>query len=227
MFDITNEAVALIKEFEGLRLKSYQDSAGVWTIGYGTTSRAGIGVSVGPGMVITEAEAEHYLRAALEKFSETIKPGFTTAPTDNQYGAMLSLAYNIGPGAFLRSTCLKRFNAGDIDGAAEALTWFNKSGGKVLRGLVRRREAERDMFLATDPVANITPDEPKDSPAKSTSIWATITAALSGGGGVAMVIPQLSPAAQIALIVLAGIGALSLMWIAKERIRKMLDGSDV
>ena len=147
---INDEGLKLIKEFEGLRLKAYQDSVGVWTIGYGTTSRAGVGVDVGPGLVITEKQAEVYLKMAIAKFARQIEPLFTREPTSNQFSAMLSLAYNIGPGAFRKSTCLKRFNAGDIEGAAEALTWFNKAGGKVLRGLVRRRESEKALFLKVD-----------------------------------------------------------------------------
>ncbi len=63
---------------------------------------------------------------------------------------MVSLCYNSGPGAFSRSTLVKRFNAGNIEGAAEALTWFNKAGGKKIRGIVRRREAERTLFLSDE-----------------------------------------------------------------------------
>lgn len=147
-----DEGLNLIKRFEGFRGKAYQDSVGVWTIGYGTTSRAGIGVVVRPGQVVSEPEAARYLRLALDKFGDEISPSFRRKPNENQYSAMLSLAYNIGPGAFKRSTCLKRFNAGDDEGAAEALTWFNKAGGKVLRGLVRRRNAERELFLKDVPI---------------------------------------------------------------------------
>lgn len=154
--NINQATVDLVKRFEGLRLTSYKDSVGVWTIGYGTTSRAGLGVSVGAGMTITEAQAEEYLRLGLEKFAKSITRGFKVTASDNEFGAMLSLAYNIGPGAFLKSTCLKRFNAGDTAGAAEALTWFNKAGGKKLRGLVRRRQAEQDLMLLDVP-AEITP----------------------------------------------------------------------
>lgn len=150
MMNVNKPTIDLIKSFEGLRLKSYKDSVGVLTIGYGTTTAAGVGITVESGMEITEAQAEEYLHKALDKFAAQIIPHFTRKPTDNQFGAMLSLAYNIGPSAFRKSTCLKRFNAGDIEGAAEALTWFNKAGGKVLRGLVRRRESEKALFLKVD-----------------------------------------------------------------------------
>ena len=121
--------------------------SGVWTIGYGTTSMAGIGVTVTRGMRITKAQAEDFLSRALDKFAAKIKGYFTHQPTPNQLGAMLSLAYNIGTGAFKSSTCLRRFNAGDFAAAAEALTWFNKAGGKRLQGLVNRRNDEKRLFL--------------------------------------------------------------------------------
>ena len=140
--------IELIKRWEGRRLHAYQDSAGVWTIGYGTTSMAGIGIQVTPGMTITDDQAEEFLNAALQKFADKIQGYFKREPTPNQFGAMLSLAYNIGTGAFANSTCLRRFNEGDFQGAAEALTWFNKCRGVTLQGLVNRRSDERQLFLS-------------------------------------------------------------------------------
>ena len=146
---IINQAgLDLIKEFEGCRLTSYRCPAGKWTIGYGTTTGALPGVSVGAGMTITQAQADDYLQRTLAVFWNSIAQGFTRNPTPNQKSAMLSLAYNIGPGAFLKSTALKRHNAGNNAGAAEALQWFNKAGGRVLAGLVRRRAAEAALYLS-------------------------------------------------------------------------------
>ncbi|WP_299945386.1 lysozyme [uncultured Ruegeria sp.] len=152
---INDAGLDLIKRFEGFEPKAYRDPVGVWTIGYGTTSRAGIGVTVSPGMEVSEEQASQYLMAALDKFGEQILPGFQRKPNENQYAAMLSLAYNIGPGAFRKSTCLKRFNKGDDEGSAQALQWFNKAGGKVLRGLVRRRQAESELFLRDVPAFRV------------------------------------------------------------------------
>ena len=144
---IVNEAtVDLVKEFEGFRSSAYQDSVGVWTIGYGTTAEAGVGIVPRPGLTITKGQAERYLHMALDDFAAQIRPAITAPINENQFGAFLSLAYNIGPGAFKRSTALKRFNAGDVEGAAEAILWFNKAGGEVLRGLERRRRAEVELF---------------------------------------------------------------------------------
>lgn len=144
---ITQEAVDLVKRFEGLRLEAYHDPVGVLTIGYGYTNSAGFGPGVEIGDRWSERMAEEMLREGLKRFGNEIRPLFKRIPNDNQFGAMVSLAYNIGTSAFANSTCLRRFNTGDTAGAADALTWFNKAGGKVLRGLVRRREAEKALFL--------------------------------------------------------------------------------
>ena len=218
---INKASTDLIKSFEGLRLKSYKCPAGKWTVGYGLTTAAGIGVSVGADMTITEAQADEYLLAVLNKFGEKILPGMKRKPTDNQFGAMLSLAYNIGPGAFLKSTCLKRFNAGDFDGAAVALTWFNKAGGNVLNGLVRRRAAERDLFLSDDvsEISTPTPDAERH-PAKSTTLQATAATAVAGGTAAATALGQLDPTAQYIVLGCAAVGAMAILWIVRERVKR-------
>lgn len=164
---INRATIDLVKEFEGLRLDAYKDSVGVWTIGYGTTAMAGVGIKPAAGMKITQPEAEMYLRRGIEKFSNQIRPAITAPINENEFGAFLSLAYNIGPGAFAKSTALRRFNAGDKAGAAEAILLFNKAGGRVLKGLSRRREAEKRLFLTppahkpTEPGMTSNPNPPK------------------------------------------------------------------
>lgn len=150
---INQASVDLVKEFEGLRLTAYQDFVGVWTIGYGTTAAAGVGITPAKGMTITQAQAEMYLKRGLEKFAKQIEPNIKRAVNENQFSAMVSLAYNIGPGAFNKSTLLKRLNAGDVQGAADQFLVWNKAGGKVLAGLTRRRKAERELFLR--PVSDV------------------------------------------------------------------------
>ena len=147
---INKEGIELVKKFEGLRLRAYKDSAGVWTIGYGTTARADVGIKPRYGMTITEAEAEYYLEKGLNKFARLIEPMITRPITSNQFSAFLSLAYNIGPSAFKRSSALRHFNNGDISRAAKSILLWNKAGGKKMKGLVRRRKAERDLFLKQD-----------------------------------------------------------------------------
>lgn len=147
---INQAALDLVKEFEGLKLTAYQDPVGIWTIGYGTTAAAGVGVTPIRGMTITAAQAETFLLRGLEKFAGKIADGIDVPVTGNQFGALVSLAYNIGPDAFLKSTLLKKLNAGDYAGAADQFLVWNKAKGKVLKGLTRRREAERALFLTAD-----------------------------------------------------------------------------
>lgn len=144
---IGNKGISLIKEFEGLRLRAYDDGIGVQTIGIGTI-RYPNGVKVKKGDVITEEQAEQFLRHDLNTFEKVINEVIKVPITQNQYDAIVSLTYNIGATAFSRSTLLKKLNNKDYKGAADQFLVWNKAGGKVMRGLVRRREAERQLFLS-------------------------------------------------------------------------------
>ena len=149
---VNQRTIDLIKEFEGFRVEAYRDIAGIWTIGYGTTAAAGVGITPRPGMKITQAEAEWYLQKAVYAFSEKIKALLRVEANENEFGAFVSLAYNIGVGAFSRSSALRHFNAGRKTEAANAMLAWNKAtvDGKkqVVRGLQRRREAEKALFLS-------------------------------------------------------------------------------
>lgn len=136
----------LIKRWEGLRLTAYQDSVGVWTIGYGHTAEAGPPAPKA-GMKITEKEADDILKRDLGQYERAVTKAISVAPTSNQFAAMVSLCYNIGPANFATSTVVKLVNAGDPRGAAEAFLRWNKAGGKVLAGLTHRREDEKKLFL--------------------------------------------------------------------------------
>lgn len=137
---INKEGLELIKSFEGLRLKSYRCSANVLTIGWGST-----GPHVKEGMTITKDQAEELLRSDLRRFEDAVAAVAPKA-TDNQFSAMVSLAFNIGIGALQRSTVLRRHLAGDHAGAADAFGMWNKAAGKTLPGLVRRRAAEAALY---------------------------------------------------------------------------------
>lgn len=156
--------IELIKKWEGCRLTSYLCSAGVWTIGYGLTSAAGI-ISVKPGMKITQAQADEYLVASLVKYEAAVQNALRRSPNQNQFDACVSLCFNIGPGAFTGSSIARRFNEGDARGAADAFRLWNKAGGRVLQGLVNRREAERELFLRPSVAASPTPPTPPLPPA--------------------------------------------------------------
>lgn len=133
--------LALIKTFEGLRLDAYRCPAGIPTVGYGHT-----GSDVRIPMTITPGEAERLLLRDLARFEAVVAANAEDA-SENQFSAMVCLAFNIGPGRFLGSSVLRRHNAGNHAGAADAFLMWNKAGRKVLAGLIRRREAERALYL--------------------------------------------------------------------------------
>lgn len=228
---INDAALALIKTFEGCKLTAYKCPAGVWTIGYGTTAGAGLGVSPHEGMKITQAQANHYLALSVEKFAAEVKPMIKAPIGENEFGAFVSLAYNIGSGAFKKSSALRHFNAGDNAKAADAILMWNKANGKVLAGLTRRRMAERDLFLLDEafvPVENRSsvsaPDKPRDTPLKSTTMQAGAIQAVSAVGAGASAVSMLSGTAQIVALVFCGIIALAAVWIMRERLRKWANG---
>ena len=141
----SESGVELIKRFEGLELESYQDIAGVWTIGYGHTETAG------PNQRITEREAEELLRRDLRPREDAVDSLTSVPLNQNEFDALVSFVYNVGINAYRGSTARRRLNRGDRIGAAEALQWWNKATvDGVLRevtGLTRRRTAEAALFL--------------------------------------------------------------------------------
>ena len=143
---VSNLGVDLICGFEGKRLVAYDDGVGVWTIGFGTTIYPN-GIKVKKGDTCTEAQAKEYMAHDLKKFELAVSNVVTVPLSQNQFDALVSLAYNIGTNAFKNSTLVKKLNAGDYQGAADQFTVWNKGGGKVLQGLVNRRAKERELFL--------------------------------------------------------------------------------
>ena len=138
------KGIALIKEFEGLRLKAYLCPGGVWTIGYGHTA------GVKPGMVISEAQAEEYLKADLIAFERYLN-GLGLALNQNQFDALVSFIYNVGTGNFSNSTLLRKVRANPQENSImdEFLRWVY-SKGRVLPGLQRRRLAEMKLYFSND-----------------------------------------------------------------------------
>lgn len=134
----------LVKRFEGCFLKAYKCPANVWTIGYGHTK------TVKPGQLITHEEAEELLKKDMKEFENHVNKLVKVELTQNQFDALVSFTFNVGAGALKRSTLLKKLNRGDYDGAANEFRRWNRGGGRVLRGLVRRRAAEKDLFLDKD-----------------------------------------------------------------------------
>lgn len=144
---ISNNGLNLIKQFEGCRLTAYQDSVGVWTIGYGWTQSVD-GTPVAKGMAITQEKAEALLRSGTLQFEDGVNRLVNVAINQNQFDALVDFAYNLGVASLEKSTLLKKLNASDYRGASDEFPKWNKAGGKVLAGLTRRREAERTLFLS-------------------------------------------------------------------------------
>lgn len=143
----SENGINLIKQFEGCRLTAYQDSVGVWTIGYGWTQPID-GKPVAKGMTITQQKANHLLTEGVAQYENGVTNLVTVSLNQNQFDALVDFAYNLGVNALKGSTLLKKLNAGDYAGAANEFTKWNKAGGKELAGLTRRREAEKSLFLS-------------------------------------------------------------------------------
>ena len=139
--------VDLICGFEGKRLAAYDDGVGVWTIGFGTTVYPN-GIKVMKGDTCTEAQAKTYMAHDLKKFEVAVNKAVTVQLNQNQFDALLSLAYNIGASAFSQSTLVKKLNANDIRGAADQFDVWVNAGGKRMQGLVNRRAKEKALFLS-------------------------------------------------------------------------------
>ncbi|NOV15862.1 lysozyme [Ensifer adhaerens] len=184
---INAAGLALVKQWEGLKTKAYRDVAGVWTIGYGHTSAAGVPV-VKPGLVITEARAEEILRADLATFEERVSRLVKVPLTDNQFAAIVSFDFNTGK--LDKSTLLNRLNAGDYDAVPLELMKWVYAKKKRVTGLVNRRSAEAGLWAKGEFVSsNTVPAAPKapEVVTKENVSWAagilsTVAFAFTGNG---------------------------------------------
>lgn len=159
---IPRQSIDLVKRFEGYHTRlqdgsceAYLDKLAkphVWTIGYGCTE------GVKPGMRWTEAEAEAALMRELEKHAAIVDRVVTVEIGENNRAALISFQYNTG--GLPKSTLLRRLNAGDFNGAAREFDRWNKAGGRVWKGLVRRRAAERALFEQDARDESLPPDAP-------------------------------------------------------------------
>ncbi|MEG6000102.1 lysozyme [Enterobacter ludwigii] len=143
----SDKGIAMIKQFEGCKLTAYQDSVGVWTIGYGWTKPVD-GKPIRAGMTIKQETAERLLKTGLVSYESDVSRLVKVGLTQGQFDALVSFTYNLGARSLSTSTLLRKLNAGDYAGAADEFLRWNKAGGKVLNGLTRRREAERALFLS-------------------------------------------------------------------------------
>lgn len=190
--DINKAGLEIVKEFEGLRLTAYDDLApkrklkkgdkikGTLTIGYGHT-----GPDVFIGLVIDAREAERLLRQDIDEAEGDVERIVTVPLNENEFSALASFAFNCGAGN-LRKLVAGRLNKGDREATARAFALFNKSKGKVLAGLTRRRAAEAALFLKpVGAAARATATQTPDGVAPRLSGDQKAAAGVAGGGVVA------------------------------------------
>lgn len=138
---ISASGLALLKGHEGLSLVAYLDTGGVWTIGYGHTK------GVKEGDACTPDQAVAWLDEDADDAELCILMHVIVPLTQNQYDALVSFVYNVGNGSFIGSTLLRKLNAHDYTGAADQLKRWIHDNGKIINGLVARREDERALFM--------------------------------------------------------------------------------
>jgi lysozyme len=145
---VSPAGVALTKSMEGCSLHAYPDPAtggAPWTIGYGAT-----GPDIKPGMVWTQAQADARLNTDLARAGLVVNSLVHVYLTQNQFDSLSDFVFNVGATNFRNSTLLRLLNSGDAKGAADQLPRWNLADNKVMPGLVKRRAAERDLFLTPD-----------------------------------------------------------------------------
>tara|TARA_Y100000389_G_scaffold42520_1_gene37234 strand:- start:233 stop:676 length:444 start_codon:yes stop_codon:yes gene_type:complete len=138
--NISQEGLALIKKFEGCRLKAYRCSANVLTIGYGHTG------GVKEDDTISQPEADELLEKDIAKFEEYVNDNVIVELKQHQFDALVAWTFNLGPGNLRESTMLKKLNDADYASVPFEMRRWNKAGGKTLDGLIRRRQAEGLLF---------------------------------------------------------------------------------
>lgn len=187
---VSPEGIALIKQWEGLRLRAYQCSAGVWTIGYGHTG------NVRAGMEITEEGADALLVSDIAKFERAVAQAVEVPLTQHQFDALVSFAFNVGVGAFKGSTLLRKLNTVQYDAVpAELMRWVH-AGGKRVQGLVNRRAAEAGLWARGSHVAGREVEASAD-PQRARDVFATDTGKGALAVGVAGTIAALKPALDV------------------------------
>lgn len=137
----------LLAELEGVVLTPYKDSAGIPTIGIGSTYyEDGTKVTM-KDKAITKERAIQLAKNVVKSFEARVNKSILLPMTQNQFDAMVLLCYNIGESSFARSSVVRNFNAGNLQKAADSFLLWNKAGGKVSKGLTNRRQKERNLFL--------------------------------------------------------------------------------
>jgi lysozyme len=181
MMRISEQGLALIRKFEGLSLSAYQCPAGIWTIGYGHTSH------VKEGQVITLEQAEEWLKDDVAFAEKAIHASVIGQLTQGQFDALVSFVFNVGSGAFQRSTLLKKINRGEMDHIpAQLMRWIH-ADGKPLQGLIRRRRFEAALWRGIDenePLINAQSRSAPQPPQGGKPLYRSSTAWSAGASGI-------------------------------------------
>lgn len=219
---LNQESLDAIKRWEGFRAEAYPDPGSrdgkPVTIGYGTTLINGRPIALGTR--ITMEEAEIHLRKDLEAAAAAVERAVKVPLTDNQFGALVSFTYNVGIGAFQRSTLLRRLNAGEYDAVPSELARWKYNDGKVMQGLINRRAAEAGLWARESFVSS---NHVKAEPAKAPSAVDTLLkdpGGLSGlGAGIAALLGAIAnqPILQVGAVLLIGVLVWRFVIARKER----------
>lgn len=206
------EGLALIKQWEGLRLDAYKCVAGVWTIGYGHTATAK------EGMKISQVEAERLLYQDLTDFEAAVSRAVDVKLSDQQFAALVSWTYNVGIRAMQTSSLIRKLNEGDYASVPGELARWNKVNGKPSKGLSNRRAAEaglwaRGSFVASrdvEPTApsNVSPTMEATQLGGAAAAAATVAPALTSLGGLHW---------AVGVAIVAGVVALAAIWLLRRR----------
>ena len=189
---VNRETIEHVKRWEGMKLTAYPDPGSrdgtPWTIGHGHTSDGFMKVE--RGMSITPKQAEDALEFDLNETAAAVDELVKVELTDNQFGALVSFAFNVGVGAFRKSTLLKKLNKGDYAAVPSELARWTRNDGKVMKGLVNRRAAEAGLWAKGEYVSSKGVKAAKEAPPvidKETVSWgagiaATVGSSFSGSG---------------------------------------------
>lgn len=215
---VNDEGLQLIKQWEGLKLKAYQDANGKWTIGYGHTNDSGNEPRVFKGLIITKEQAEDILRKDLRACESYVNKVVKVPLTDAQFSTLVSFCYNVGSKSLQRSTLLKKLNLGHYEVVPRELMKWTKCGGKTVIGLANRRSAETGLWVKGSYVAsNYHPVDKNHFDMRFyTEVATPVVGGLSGLGGIASSSPPVQYALAFILVAATCVGVYLLINKMKE-----------
>jgi len=215
---VNEVGLAHIKRWEGLRLKAYLCAGGAWTIGYGHTAKAGLPL-VQAGMEITAAEAETLLLKDLRLYEAAVEKAVRAPLSDNQFAALVSFIYNVGPEAFNKSRIPALINQGNYDAVPRELMRYVYAKGKRLDGLANRRAAEAGLWAKGDFISSAAVPAQTDAASLRHYFAPEVLAPIAGAGaGLAGFADGSGPfqwALAVIMVLCAGLGA----WYFIRRMR--------